>query len=59
MYTMYMPSAYRGQKRALDRLEVELGMVVSHSVSAGKEPESPASAHNHRSVPSTPPPHSL
>lgn len=30
-----MPGAYRGQKRVLELLELELEMVVSHHVGAG------------------------
>lgn len=33
-----MPSTYRGQKRALDSLKLELQMFGSHHVGAGTEP---------------------
>ena len=34
MYTMYMPAAHGSQKRKVDPLELELQMVVNHSVYA-------------------------
>ena len=34
MCTMWVPGAHRGQKRALDHLELELQMAVSHHVGA-------------------------
>ena len=37
MYAMCVPGACRGQKKALDLLELELRMVVSHHVGAGNE----------------------
>jgi hypothetical protein len=35
--TMCMPSASEGQKRALDPLELELWIFVSHHVDSGKQ----------------------
>lgn len=36
--TTCMPSAHRSQKKVLDALELELGMVVRYHVAIGTEP---------------------
>ena len=52
LYTLHTPDARRGPRRALDALELELQMVVSHFV-GGIQPrflESVAGALNHQAV---------
>lgn len=39
--TMRVPGALKGQKWALDPLELEFQMVGSHHMGAGKHPRSP------------------
>jgi hypothetical protein len=44
LFTVYVPSAQRGQKRALGPLELELQTGMSHHVSLGTKLRSPASS---------------